>query len=43
MKRIEGQIHLFLEPVEGYVKALEKSTSPLSAMKEFCEHRVQNS
>jgi len=33
-----GKKHLFLELVEGYVKALEKSTSPLSTMREVFEH-----
>jgi hypothetical protein len=36
------QLHLFLEQAEGYVKALEKSTYPLSTMKEVFEHGVQN-
>jgi hypothetical protein len=33
---------LFLEQAEGYVKALEKSTSPLSTMREVFEHCAQN-
>jgi hypothetical protein len=32
------QLHLFLEQVEGYVKALEKSTCPLSTITEVFEH-----
>jgi len=36
------QTDLFLEQGEGYVKALEKSTSPLSTMKEVFEHGPQN-
>jgi hypothetical protein len=34
--------HLFLEQAEGYVKALEKSTCPLSTMKEVFEHGARN-
>jgi hypothetical protein len=34
----EGQNDLFLELAEGYVKALQKSTSPLSTMREDIEH-----
>jgi hypothetical protein len=33
---------LFLEQAEGYVKYPEKSTSPLSTMKEVFEHGAQN-
>jgi hypothetical protein len=32
----------FLEQAEGYVKPLEKSTSPLSTMREVFEHGAQN-
>jgi hypothetical protein len=32
------QNYLFVELAEGYVKALEKSTYPLSTMKEVFEH-----
>lgn len=34
--------HLFLEHMEGYVKDLEKSTSPLSTLREVFEHGPQN-
>ena len=37
-----SQKDLFLEQAEGYVKAVEKSTSPLSTMREFFEHCAQN-
>jgi hypothetical protein len=33
---------LFLEQAEGYVKALEKSTYPLSTMKEVFEHDARD-
>jgi len=33
---------LIFEQAEGYVKALEKSTSPLSTLKEVFEHGAQN-
>jgi hypothetical protein len=36
------QKHLFLEQAEGYVKALEKSTSPPSTLIEVFEHCAQN-
>jgi hypothetical protein len=36
------QKHLLLELAEGYVKALEKSTSTLSVMREVFEHGAPN-
>jgi hypothetical protein len=33
---------LFLEQAEGYVKAQEKSTCPLSTLREVFEHGAQN-
>ena len=36
------QMHLFLEQAEGYVNALEKSTSLLTTMREIFEHCAQN-
>jgi hypothetical protein len=35
------QNHLFLEQAKGYVKALEKSTSAPSTMREVFEHCVE--
>jgi len=37
-----SQNHLFLEQAEEYVKDPEKSTSPLSTLKEVFEHGAQN-
>ncbi len=37
MKKIERQIHLFLEHAEGYGKALEKSTSRTVSRREVFE------
>jgi hypothetical protein len=42
MKRIEGQIHFFLEQAEGYVKAPQKSTSRVLNWREVFEHCAQN-
>jgi hypothetical protein len=36
------QKHLFLEQAEGYVKALQKSTSPVLRWGEVFEHCAQN-
>jgi len=36
------QYYLFLEQAKGHAEALEKSTFPLSTMKEIFEHGVQN-
>ena len=41
MSRGKDQNDLFLEQAEGYVKALEKSTCPLSTRKKVFEHGVQ--
>jgi hypothetical protein len=38
----EGQNDLFLEQAEGYVKALEKSTSTPSTMRKVLEHYPEN-
>jgi len=40
--RENDQNRLFLEQAEGYVKALEKSTSPPSTMREVFEHCAEN-
>jgi hypothetical protein len=39
---LTGQYYLFLEPAEGYVKALEKSTSRVLNWREVFEHCAQN-
>jgi len=36
------QNYLFLEQAKGYVKVLEKSTSPFSTMREVFEHCAQS-
>ncbi len=41
LKRDRTEKRLFLEQAEGYVKALEESTSPLSTMTEVFDHCVQ--
>jgi hypothetical protein len=34
--------HFFLEQVKGYVKALEKSTSPVKRLREVFEHSKES-
>jgi hypothetical protein len=38
----QSQKHLFLEQAEGYVNALEKSTSRVLNWREVFEHGAQN-
>jgi hypothetical protein len=42
MKRRVIQFHLFLEQAEGYVNALEKSTSPVKRLREVFQHRKES-